>query len=133
MSQENVETVRRYFEALGRGDYNDALALVAPDVVWKVAQEAPVQGPDAIRSVWDRWEADWEELEETPGEFIDAGDHVFVTVHYQGRGRGSGILIDARVYHVYTLRDGKCVRKVEFTDRAEALEAAGLSEQDISP
>jgi uncharacterized protein len=128
MSRENVKIVRRCFDAWGRGDHAEALAPLAPDVVWKVAQEAPAHGPDEVRSVWERWEADWEELEETPEEFIDAGDHVVVTVHYKGRGRGSGIEIAGRTFHVYTFRDGKIVRKIELTERSEALEAAGLSE-----
>ena len=44
------------------------------------------------------------------------------------RGRGSGIVVDNRTFDVYTLLDGKCVRKVEFKLRSEALEAAGLLE-----
>jgi uncharacterized protein len=128
MSQENVEIVRRCFEAWARGDHAAALEFLAPDVVWKVAQEGPANGPDAVQSVWQRWEADWDVLEEIPEEFIDAGDHVLVTVHHKGRGRGSGIEIAGRTFHVYTFRDGKIVRKLEVTDRSEALEAAGLRE-----
>jgi ketosteroid isomerase-like protein len=60
--------------------------------------------------------ADWEELEETPEAFIDAGEHLFVTVHH--KGRGSGIEIADRTFHVYTFRDGKIVRKVELTERS---------------
>jgi ketosteroid isomerase-like protein len=56
MSQENVEIVRRCFDAWRRGDNAEALASLAPDVVWKVAQEAPAHGPDEVRSVWERWE-----------------------------------------------------------------------------
>ncbi len=128
MSQENVEIVRRCFDAWNRRDHVDVLEFLAPDVVWKVAQEGPAYGPDAVRRVWERWEADWETLEETPEEFIDAGDHVAVTVHYKGRGRGSGIEISDRYFHVYTFRDGKIVRKLETGERSEALEAVGLSE-----
>ena len=51
-----------------------------------------------------------------------------VTARHRGRGRESGVAVDARFYEVYTLRDGKIVRVDEFVERAEALEAAGLSE-----
>ena len=128
MSQENVEIVREFFDTYLRGDYAGALACLAPDVVYKVAQEAPAHGPEAVRAVWERWESDWEELEMVPEEFIDAGDDVFVTVYYSARGRGSGIELDTRCYDVYTLRDGKCVRKVEFIERSDGLKAAGLLE-----
>ena len=61
-----------------------------------------------------------------PEEFIDAGDRVLVTVHYSGRGSGSGIHLDDRLFDVYTLRDCKILHKAEFRERAEALAAAGL-------
>ncbi len=48
--------------------------------------------------------------------------------YFRGRGRGSGVEVDARFYDVYTLRNGKIVRVDEFAEREDALEAAGLSE-----
>ena len=36
--------------------------------------------------------------------------------------------MDMELAHVYTVRDGKAARCVEYFDRDEALEAAGLSE-----
>jgi hypothetical protein len=59
---------------------------------------------------------------------VDAGDRVLLTSHHRGRGRGSGVQIDTRLYSVYTLRGGKVVQEDEYGHRAEALEAAGLSE-----
>jgi ketosteroid isomerase-like protein len=47
------------------------------------------------------------------------------TVRLRGRGRASGIEIDARFYDVYTLQDKKIVRMDQFTDRSEALDAIG--------
>jgi ketosteroid isomerase-like protein len=77
MSQENVELVRRMVEAYRRGDRAEALACLAPDVVYKVAQEAPAHGPEAVEAIWDRWEDSWEEIETIPEEVIDGGrDHV---------------------------------------------------------
>ena len=128
MSQENVEAVRRLLETLRRGDLAAALQFLAPDVVWQVGQELPAHGPDAARAMWERWESDWEELETVAEEYIDAGDHVVVAVRCSARGRGSGIKVDDRTFNVYTLRDGKCVRKLEFGVRSDALEAAGLRE-----
>lgn len=127
MSEENLQLVREFFATYRRGDYEGSLACLAPDVVYKVAQEAPARGRDAVRAIWERWESSFEELETTPEEFIDAGEHVVVTVRYRGHGRGSGIEIDDRGYEVCTVRDGEIVRKVEFTDRAEALAVAGLT------
>ncbi len=60
--------------------------------------------------------------------FVDIDDRVVVTVRLRGRGRGSGVEVDARFYDVFTLRDGKIVRMDQFTERSEALGAAGLPE-----
>jgi ketosteroid isomerase-like protein len=46
----------------------------------------------------------------------------------QVRGSKSGASVDWRYWNVITLRRGKWLRIEWFTDRAEALEAAGLSE-----
>jgi ketosteroid isomerase-like protein len=128
MSQENVETVRKLFDAYLRGDYAEAMTYLASDVVYGVGQELPARGPDAVREMWERWESDWDALRTEPEEFVDAGDHVVVSVRYSGRGKGSGIAFDDRLFDVYTVRGGKCVRKLEFRERSEALEAAGLDE-----
>ena len=86
MSEQNVEIVREFFETYRRGDYGGSLACLSPDVVYEVAQEAPAHGRDAVRAIWERWESAWDELEKIPEEFIDAGEHVVVTVRYNGPG-----------------------------------------------
>jgi len=128
MSQENVEAARRCIEAYRSGDYEGALEYLAPDVVWEIGQELPARGPDEVREVWRRWDAEWEELETEADEIIDAGDRLVVAVRYRGRGRVSGVEVNDLIFEVHTLRDGRCIRKIEFPTRAEALEAVGLSE-----
>ena len=44
------------------------------------------------------------------------------------RGRASGAQVEFNYWVVVTFRDGKILRDHWFTDRADALEAAGLSE-----
>jgi ketosteroid isomerase-like protein len=127
MSKENVEAARRCLEAYCRGDYEAASLYLAPDVVWEVGQELPAHGLAAVRDVWRRWDAEWEELTTVAEEYIDAGDQLVVIVRYRGRGRFSGIEVNDLQFEVHTLRDGRCIRKVEFPTRSEALEAAGLS------
>jgi ketosteroid isomerase-like protein len=128
MSEENVEIVRRAFayEIYGVGDRAEAEAIFDPNFVMNPTEEGPSYGLDAIRDNFERWASAWEDLQVTAEEFLDAGDRVLVTEHHRGRGRGSGIEVDTRLYSVYTLRDGKVIRADEYGERAEALKAAGL-------
>ena len=130
MSQESVEVVRRAiaYEYYGVGDRAEAEAIFDPDVVLNPADEGPSHGPDEMRYDLERWASAFDELKVTFEEIIDAGDQVVVVAHHQGRGRESGVEVDTRFYEVYALHGGKVSRVDEYTDRAEALEAAGLRE-----
>ena len=60
-------------------------------------------------------------------EVIDGSDdRVLAVLDVQARGRGSGAPADQRVFTVVTVRDGKVTRVHDHTERATALEAAGL-------
>jgi ketosteroid isomerase-like protein len=77
---------------------------------------------DVVDEVWDDFHAMLDEL-------IDAGDDVVTASTIQGKGRESGVDVKMRLFQVWTLRDSKVVRLVGgYRDRAEALEAVGLSE-----
>ncbi|HEX2467538.1 MAG TPA: nuclear transport factor 2 family protein, partial [Solirubrobacterales bacterium] len=110
------------------GDHVGAVSYLAPVVVYEVGQEMPARRPDEVLAMWKRWEAEWERIELTPEEYIDAGDQVVLAVRYSGRGRASGIEFEDRLFEVYALRDGKVARKRDVKTRSEALEAAGLRE-----
>ena len=61
-----------------------------------------------------------------PQEWVDAGDRVATRLRHHGRGRESGLEIDAELYHqVVTFRDGTIVRIEYFASWDEALAAAG--------
>jgi ketosteroid isomerase-like protein len=132
MSQENVETVRRFYIAWNNDDRKPALAFFADDVVWTPAREdpdpAPHRGREGVRTFWAQWEELFDDIRIDAEELIEVGDRVVSRLHVTGSGKGSGIDVDQRVYQVTEFRDGLIVRVDEFYDRAEALEAAGLRE-----
>jgi ketosteroid isomerase-like protein len=120
-----VEIVRRF---LVLDDLDAALMHADPDIVWNPVEESSAQGHDAVRASTARWKSEWDDYELIPEEFADIGDRVVVTVRFRARGRGSGIEVDARLYDLFTLRDGKIVRMDQFAEQSEALEAVGLRE-----
>jgi ketosteroid isomerase-like protein len=73
MPQENVEVVRRVFDAVARGDSAAALALYDPDFEWDfsrvpwgdVAGPGVHHGRDALPRVYREWRAAWDHYEET--------------------------------------------------------------------
>jgi ketosteroid isomerase-like protein len=83
MSKENVEAVRRAYEAYLRGEVDEAFATLDPEIVFKPTHEAPVQGRDAVRASLARWQAPWEGHEMILEEPIDAGDHVIQPILFR--------------------------------------------------
>jgi len=124
-----VEVVRKLWEAYSRGDIDGVIALSDPYVVLVTLEEGPLYGPEAVRANYARWMEAWREEPETiVEEVIGNGDHVVVIACFRGRGRGSGVRVAERLYEVYTLRNARVLRVDEFSDRDQALEAAGLRE-----
>ena len=55
-------------------------------------------------------------------------DRVFAAIHQWGIGAESRVDVEQRRYFVFTVRGGLLVRVQMFSESADALEAAGLSE-----
>jgi ketosteroid isomerase-like protein len=128
MSQENVEVVRRIWDAYSRGDFDPIRAHSDPAVVMITLEEGPLYGIEAVRMNHERWWEAWKNPETTVEEVIGVRDRVFVSARFRGRGVASGAPVEGRHFELYTLSDRKVIRVEEFSERAEALEAAGLSE-----
>jgi ketosteroid isomerase-like protein len=62
-----------------------------------------------------------------PEEFIEVGEELVVVVYTAARGKGSGVMVENRVTHIWTIRDGKATRFRVYGNKEQALEAAGLN------
>jgi ketosteroid isomerase-like protein len=131
MSEENVESVRRVYERFGEGDFRASVDLFDRHIVYLMMRDAPwaeaylgVEAVAAARELFDTW-ADFTLKAE---ELIPAGDSVLVSVRQQGVARISGVPTDEHYFTVWSFRGRKVIRIENFQERAQALEAAGLSE-----
>jgi ketosteroid isomerase-like protein len=134
MSQENVEFVCATYEAANRGDWDGFFAGVDPNVELKapdrMMRAETYRGTEEVRRFLEDLLEPFEEVVVQPEEFFDAGDRLVVFLLLRSRPNGSSAVIEIRIGHLWTMRDGKAVRLEIFPEREEALEAAGLSGQD---
>ena len=132
MSQENVEIVRRMNAAFNRGDLDEAFGFYDPAAVWHSRSDEPdtgdYHGLDAIRQMAAMWVAMFDQFQFDLEDYLDAGDRVVTSGWLCGRGRESGAEVRERYAWVVRVRDTKLAEIWEYRDRAEALEAVGLSE-----
>jgi ketosteroid isomerase-like protein len=131
MSQENVEVVRKIYDAFEAGDIEGLLSWVDPEIEFDLSDRLPDEGlhrgREAYRQFLTRTFELWADFRVEVEDLIDAGDAVVAIIHTTATGRVSGIEIDERVGHVFWLRDDIPCRFKVFSDRNEALAAVGLS------
>jgi ketosteroid isomerase-like protein len=134
VSRENVEVVRRGFDAFAARDVEGLLALIDPDVTWAPAI-APILGVEAMRGkdaarrfLFEDLFEGFDDFRAEPLAFEDLGDKVLVKSRYTGRGEGSGVEIDQVFMTIYVVRRGKIVSMRDYETRGEALEDVGLSD-----
>jgi ketosteroid isomerase-like protein len=133
MSEENVEIVRRAHEAFNQRDLDAVAELIEADWVMDWSRSiGPRRGVYRGRAGVEEWIAGIAEafdgFEILPLEYIEAGDEIVVPTQVKGRGRGSGVVVDAAAATVWELERGKVVKLTLYQSKDEALEAAGLSE-----
>jgi uncharacterized protein len=131
VSQENVEIVRKGYEAWNRGDLDHIRRVTDDSFEWREASEVPGAGTRRGRAEFDRYlhsfQHFWRQFEFEPLEIRDAGERVLAVVVERARSARSDVEVSQLFMHVWTLREGKAVRLEGFYDEAAALEAAGLS------
>ena len=136
MSEENVEVVRRIYEAAAQRDDVTPFEFYSEDIVWDLSKARraglllkPVwEGHEEVRQFWRDALSAWGEIDFKVEELTDAGDRVLAVLREREVGRASGVPVETTHLAVWTLAHGKVVRMQVFDDRQQALEAAGLSE-----
>jgi ketosteroid isomerase-like protein len=137
MSQANVELVRKLLDVYNERRFAENNELLDPEIVWDVSRVelpdgASYTGRSELRDFVETWAVGFESEHVEAQEIFAGGDRVVVSVRHRGRGRLSGADVDQTFAMVWTLRDGRAARMDMFPTLDEALEAAGLSEQDIA-
>ena len=135
MSQENVETFKRAYEAGTRFDTETLLEELDPEVEWHAALpallggEATVyRGHEGVRELFGDFQEAFAESHMEFDEIRDLGDRVVAIGRFLNRGRASGAEVESPLGYVVEFRNGKVILVRTYLDTKEALEAARLSE-----
>jgi ketosteroid isomerase-like protein len=133
MTQENVETVRRAFQAFNDRDVDAMLANWTDDVEMRLIggfadlMGSEFRGHEGIRIWFDEW-VDNLGVRAEIEEIHDAGDRVVVIARVVGAGDASGAPVELRGGQVYCFRDGLITAVENYYEPSEAIAAAQLSE-----
>ena len=135
MSRENVELARRFLDTFNREGVEAVLTYFDPEITWLGPpgwlEERLYTGHDGLRKLAAAWGDNFEEYRLDFERLIDVDeDEVLVLAYQRGRIKGSEVSIEQRVGFEWQLRNGRIARVQAHFSWEEALEAAGLSEQD---
>jgi ketosteroid isomerase-like protein len=133
MSLENVELVRRGFEAFNSGDIDRILSFTGPDLEIEVppglsAEPDTYRGHAGVRRYFQSFDDAMNEVHFQAERFWDAAEAVVVDARVTARGRQTAILVEQRVAQLWTIRGGRVIRIRAYASLSEALETIGLVE-----
>jgi uncharacterized protein len=136
-TEENVQTVKDFFAAMGRGDRQSLLALTAEDIEWIIPGEHwPLAGKhrghaglaDLLQKASESLETSFPE----PPEFVAQGDRVLVVGFATGKVKATNKTFEDHWVFAITVRDGRLTNIREYIDtqalaRASQMDASGLA------
>ena len=135
--EKNIQTVKDFFAAIGRGDREALLALVAEDIEWIIpGEDWPLAGTHRghaeLAAVLQKASEEVETTYPKPPEFVAQGDRVLVVGVATGKIKATNKSFkDDWVFDI-TVRDGKLKKIREYIDtqalaRASQMDASGLA------
>jgi uncharacterized protein len=136
-TQENVQIVKDFFAAMGSGDKQGLLALVAEDIEWIIpGKDWPLAGThrghaglaEVLQKASDEVEMTYPE----PPEFVAQGDRVLVVGVATGKIKATNRAFKDDWVFAITVQNGKVTKIREYIDtqalaRASEMDASGLA------
>ena len=129
-TEKNVQTVKDFFAAIGRGDKEGLLALIAEDIEWIIpGEDWPLAGThrghaglaDLLQTASKSIETSTE-----PREFVAQGDRVLVVGFAKGKIKATNKTFEDHFVFAITVRDGKLTNIREYIDTQALARAAHM-------
>jgi ketosteroid isomerase-like protein len=133
--EQNVQTVKDFFAAMGRGDRQGLLALTAENIEWIIPGEnwplaGTHRGHAGLTALLGKASNSVETSFPAPPEFVAQRDRVMVVGYAEGKIKSSKKTFKDHWIFAITVRDGKLTSIREYID-TQAL--ARASESDAVP
>ena len=127
--EENVQVVKNFFAAMGGGDRQSLLALVAEDVEWIIpGTDWPLaglyRGHAGLEQLLQKASDTVETSFPRPPEFVSQGDRVLVVGFATGKVKATNKTFDDDWVFAITVRNGKVTNIREYVDTQALARAA---------
>jgi ketosteroid isomerase-like protein len=126
----DIANLRAGYEALGRGEWDEAFRHLDPEVELTTADLVPnpgvYRGRDEVRRFFEDLLEPFEEVHIEPEEFFQRNDQIVAFLRITWMPSGTTATVENRVGHLWTVRDGRATHLRLFPRREEALEAVGM-------
>ena len=132
MNSERARIATDAYDAWNRGDFEGMIENASPDIEWQTARAFPgvepvYRGHTGVRRFWDTMRDAWEFMNIRPTRISEHGDRVLVELHFDAKGRESGVEVEMDFIQVFTFRDGSVVRIVGYRSLEDARAGEGIS------
>jgi ketosteroid isomerase-like protein len=133
MTESPTSVIQGLYEAINKRDYEAGFALLDDGFEWVEPEPSLLgghhRGFDEVRAAIERQLEVFDEFTIEPEEFHEHGEHVAVPIRQRARGGVSGVEVEIRIGHLWTVSDGKVTRLEVFPAREDARKAAELADR----
>ena len=124
----NLDIIKTLYQAFENGEIETILDILDPNVEWHESEKLPYGGTfigrDAVfAGVFEKIGAQWENFQAHVEEFIDGGDRIITLGFDRGTYKATGKSMEAPTASIWTLKDGKVVKFVQYIDTMKVWEA----------
>jgi uncharacterized protein len=128
-TQENVQIVKDFFAAIGRGDKEGLAALVAEDIEWIIPGEdwplaGTYRGRAEVAAAFQKASEEVPFFYPEPPEYVAQGDRVVVIGFAKGKITATNKAFEDHFIFDINVRDGKLAHIREFIDTQALARAA---------
>ena len=125
--QDNLDVIRRGYDAFGHGDIETLLGLFDEQIEWvtpgppELATSGRRRGRKEVGEFFAAVSEAFDIQRFEPREFIAQGDRVIVLGDETATVRATGKALDSSWVHSFTLKDGRVVAFQEYFDTAATV------------